>query len=181
MFEWTVLGVFVFFVLLAATGWRFPLPEEVTLLLAGVYAAVTGLFGAIVIACILGVLTADTLAYARGRSHSVQFARFKKGAKFITRTGFLAVVMSRFIIATRAVVQYMAGAMRMPRTRFHVASLLGAVVSVLLFVSLGRVVYLWLPSEASLIVVAVALVILTAYLVRAGAKAHLQLLENREE
>ena len=181
MIEWIFVGVFVFFLLLTLTGFGFALPEEVTLLLAGVYAALTELWWSLLVACVLGVLTADTLAYARGRRHSVQFSRFKKGAKFITQNGFLAVVLSRVFISTRVVVPYMAGALKMPKMRFHFASLLGAVVSVLVLVSIGRWLYSALPASAAPVVAAIVLCALTAYLVRSGAKAHLHLLEGMKE
>lgn len=181
MIEWMLVGLFTLFLLLAATGLRFPVPEEVLLLLAGVYAAMTGLWGSLLATCVLGVLCADTLAYARGRRQSVQFARFRKGVRFITQTGFLAVVMSRLFVSTRAVVPYMAGAMKMPRARFHLASLVGGAVSVLVLVSVGRFGYATLPSTAAPFVSAALLVVVTAYLVRAGAKAHLHLMEGVEK
>lgn len=138
-----LLHLGIVFFLLALTAVRLPVAEEVTLLLAAFFASLGTDARMLVFAAVMGITVADTINYLKGRAKSQSFKAFKEGQKFIARTGFFAVFTSRFFIASRAIMPYMAGAMRMPRLRYHFASLTSAVLlSTLLIVGGGWIALL---------------------------------------
>ena len=137
----SLLLAFLVFASFVTIGFGVPVPEEGIFLIAAYLVATSVRFFPVLIACILGIAVADTLAYTRGRTRAALFVKFKEGRKFIANTGFFAMFSSRFVIATRMVVPFMAGAMRMPRFSFHVASLLGALVASVIALLAGSYVY----------------------------------------
>ncbi len=126
-----------------------PIPEESVLLLGAYFAAMGVSTLQLVLLAVLAIAAADTIAYARGAGKARMFQAFKRGRKFIAHTGFFAVFMSRFFISARVVMPYMAGAMRMPRSSFHIASVLSALLSSLVIIVGGAWIVRMLQSVTS--------------------------------
>ena len=165
------------FALLALAGFGLPVPEESALLLAALYISQGSSIAVMAAFCVLGIALADTGQYLRGRVASAAFAKFKHGKYFLQQTGFFAIVASRFFISTRTVLPYMAGALRMPKFRFHVASIVSAVLATAVYLLLGKYVLMlvalvW-PNPA--IPWAVLLVIITGTLIMFGTRSQMQL------
>lgn len=151
----------VLIVLLLASS-LLPVPEEAVLLLGAYFVGSGSDAWALGLVAVLALVAADFVQYARGRAASAAFTKFRKGQRFITNTGFFAVFMSRFLVSVRAVMRYAAGAMRMPRVPFVIASVLSSLVSVLVIMVGGSWVYrslLLMSSSANVIWFAFTLVV----------------------
>jgi membrane protein DedA with SNARE-associated domain len=170
------------FVLLAFTGFGLALPEESILLLAAYFGATGSSVWYLLLAAVLGIAFADTMQYVRGRYNWMQFRGFKRGRSFIAGMGFFAVLISRFFITARVVVPYMAGAMRMPRFPFHLASLFGAIISSAIIIIGGGWFYSVLAKYYPAYAVAVwfgMVLVLTGVLIMHGTRNKLQLLQKK--
>ncbi len=172
-----ILGLIL--LLLIVWGLGAPVPEESVLLLAAVLAQ-SGNYWGIVLTCTLGIAAADTLAYARGRARSRVFTPFSSGKRFIAGAGVFAMFTARILISVRTVVPFMAGAMRMPRWKFHSASVLGAFVSSAVIVRTGMWLYSQLPAQYAPILWAALLTIITGLLVMYATRAQAHLLRASE-
>lgn len=169
------------FLLLALTGFGLPLPEESVLLLAAYFGATGADPWYLVVAAVLGIAFADTIQYVRGRWRWRLFKDFKPGRTMVASMGFFAVFMSRFFITARTVMPFMAGAMRMPRFPFHLASLLSALVSSAVVVIGGGWFYSVLARYYPGYAVAVwfgVVMVLTGVLIMYGTRNQLQLLKK---
>jgi membrane-associated protein len=127
-----------------------PLPATVLVLTAGAAAAAGELaVWAVFAAALGGALVGDQAAYALGRAGGrplvARFARTAERARMVARAealvarhGLLAVYLSRWPLSPLApYVCYLAGAARMPRGRFGLASLAGEATWAGLYVGLG--------------------------------------------
>jgi len=144
-----MIEYFIVFVLLVLTGVGLSVPEESVLLLAAYLAATGSNLVLLVFAAVLAIAIADSIQYARGRFKSRLFKQFKPGKQLIHTAGFFAVFTSRFFIASRVVMPYMAGALQMPRLKFHLASILSALISSFLIIFVGAWIYGWLALVAN--------------------------------
>jgi membrane protein DedA with SNARE-associated domain len=162
-------------------GVGLPIPEESVLLVAAAVAVHTELYVPIIGTCALGIAVADTLAYMRGRAQATVFTKFGRGKKFIAQSGPLALFTSRALIAVRAIVPYMAGALRMNRFQFHAASLAGAVVSSALFIAVGGLIYGALPQTWAGILWTALVAVVTGVLVGTATRAHAHLWRDTHE
>lgn len=142
------LGIFVFLVL---TGCGLPVPEEVGLVLAGVFSAQGRLepqwaFAA----CLLGALVGDAAMYGLGRRFGpslltlhpklAKLVRAEREAYFeeaVLRHGFKILLLARFMVGVRGPVYLASGAVRMPFRRFLVWDLLCATLVVSTFFGLS--------------------------------------------
>lgn len=142
------LGIILFLVL---TGCGLPIPEEVPIVLAGIFSAQGRMepdlaFGS----CLLGALLGDSLMYAIGYhfGHDLAAAHPKIG-KFvgaereeyfeqaISRHGFKIMLLARFMVGIRGPVYLAAGVMRMPFRRFLLWDLICATLVVGTFFGLS--------------------------------------------
>jgi len=136
--------------LLAAAGVGVPIPEDLTLLLAGGLAAqeVTA-FWPTLICGYLGVLLGDVLIHHWGyrmgpaayrhrivRRHLTKERQEKLAGHFV-RHGFLTIVVGRHTPMLRAPIFFLAGASRLPLWKFLLADALSAAVTVPIVVTLG--------------------------------------------
>ena len=142
------LGIYVA-LLLSALG--MPLPEDLTLVATGylisrslvhpVPAVVTG---------ILGILTGDQFVYSVGRhfgtrivrhrwfSHVLPAARYAWIREKFGRHGEKLVFFARFVSGLRGPVFIASGILEMPRGRFILYDLAGALINVPLFILIGH-------------------------------------------
>ncbi len=123
------IGIVLFLIL---TGCGLPVPEEVPIVMAGVFSAQGTLQPALALgACLFGALVGDCLIYAIGYhfGHNLlkdhpRFARFLRAdreSKFedlITRHGLKVLLVGRFMIGVRSPVYLSAGVLRIPFRRF---------------------------------------------------------------
>ena len=142
------LGIITFLVL---TGCGLPIPEEVPIVLAGIFSAQGRLepewaFAA----CLFGALLGDSLMYAIGYhfGHDLVAAHPKFG-KFvgaqreeyfeqaIQRHGFKVMLLARFLVGVRGPVYLAAGVVRMPFRRFIFWDLICATLVVVTFFGLS--------------------------------------------
>lgn len=169
MLEYAIL-----FLLLALTGFSFPLAEEAVLLFAAYFAA-SSRPEVVILTCVLGIAFADAVQYTRGRVKSRLFKQFKPGKQLIQHAGFFAVFTSRFFIASRTVLLYMAGAMQMPKFKFHIASLCSATVSTVVFVLIGMWIYSLIPADYAVAVWMVLLLLVNGVLVMYATRSQVKL------
>ena len=123
------LGIITFLVL---TGCGLPIPEEVPIVLAGIFSAQGRLDPELAFAsCLFGALLGDSVMYAIGYhfGHGLVAAHPKFG-KFvgaqreeyfeqaIQRHGFKVMLLARFLVGVRGPVYLAAGVVRMPFRRF---------------------------------------------------------------
>lgn len=150
------LGIIVFLVL---TGCGLPIPEEVPIILAGVFSSQGQLVPEwAFLACLLGALLGDSVMYAIGYhfGHGLlaQHPRYGKfvGAQreeyfeqAIQRHSFKVMLLARFMVGVRGPVYLAAGVVRMPFRRFLLCDLVCATLVVGMFFSLshfyGREIY----------------------------------------
>jgi membrane protein DedA with SNARE-associated domain len=142
------LGIFVFLVL---TGCGLPVPEEVGLVLAGVFSSQGQLKPEwAYVACLLGALVGDTVMYGMGRRFGpslmtlhpklAKLIHAERGAYFeeaVLRHGFKILLLARFMVGVRGPVYLAAGAVRMPFRRFLLWDLLCATLVVTIFFGLS--------------------------------------------
>jgi membrane protein DedA with SNARE-associated domain len=142
------LGIIIFLVL---TGCGLPIPEEVPIVLAGVFSAQGRLepewaFAA----CLFGALLGDSVMYAIGYhfGHDLvaahpKFGKFvgaQREAYFeqaIQRHGFKVMLLARFLVGVRGPVYLAAGVARMPFRRFLLWDLICATLVVGTFFGLS--------------------------------------------
>jgi membrane protein DedA with SNARE-associated domain len=142
------LGIIIFLVL---TGGGLPIPEEVPIVLAGVFSSQGQLAPEWAFAaCLLGALLGDSLMYSIGYhfGHGL-LLRHPKFAKFlgaqreeyfeqaIQRHSFKVMLLARFMVGVRGPVYLAAGVVRMPFRRFILCDLVCATLVVGTFFSLS--------------------------------------------
>ena len=171
------LGIIIFLVL---TGCGLPIPEEVPIVLAGVFSAQGRLepewaFAA----CLFGALLGDSVMYSIGYhfGHGL-LAKHPKLGKFvgaqreeqfeqaIQRHGFKVMLLARFMVGVRGPVYLAAGVVRMPFRRFVFWDLSCATLVVSTFFGLSylygeEITKLLLDAEKtlSLVVLGIALAV----------------------
>jgi membrane protein DedA with SNARE-associated domain len=136
--------------LLVGGGVGFPVPEDVTLVGAGVLARTgTIAWWQAVAVGVAGVCTADWMIYLAGRRYGMAVlihpvvARVVRGEHLATvedlvrRRGAWAVFAARFVLGTRMATFVSAGAFRMPLAAFAIAEGVGTLLFVSLVVTLG--------------------------------------------
>ena len=143
----SLIGVFL---LLAAGGVGLPLPEDVTLIGAGVLAhqAVFRL-GDVIAVGFFGVVCADWLVYLAGRRYGrgildrptlarlVGASRLDTVRSAVERRGARAVFAARFLLGLRLATFFAAGAFHVPATRFALAEAAASAIFVPATVTLG--------------------------------------------
>ncbi len=168
------LGIIVFLVL---TGCGLPIPEEVPIVLAGVFSAQGKMepewaFAA----CLFGALLGDSVMYAIGYhfGHGLVAAHPKFG-KFVgaqreeyfeqalLRHGFKVMLLARFMVGIRGPAYLAAGVVRMPFRRFLLWDLVCATLVVGTFFSLSysygeQITDLIRDAEMKLTLIALAVV-----------------------
>ena len=137
------------FAILILSGIGLPVPEEVTLLLAG-YLAYLGFIGfwQTLYVLIAGVVTADMLGYFLGRFAgdwvSVKLSHFRtptmvlaKAREYFDRHGEKVVLFSRPLIGIRVAVPILAGHFKMNFLKFLLFDVLAAIPWIFLLVSVS--------------------------------------------
>jgi membrane protein DedA with SNARE-associated domain len=144
------LAYFAVFAVLIACGLGFPLPEDVPLIASGylIWEGTMDWFPALSI-CLIGVLVGDTALYYLGKRVGLSVLRQKRFQNFfkpekVRRTrayfrkyGERLVFFARFVAGFRAIVFFMAGAMKVKYSKFFLLDGLAALVSVPLWILLG--------------------------------------------
>ncbi len=142
------LGIIVFLVL---TGCGLPIPEEVPIVLAGIFSSQGRLVPEWAFAaCLFGALLGDSVMYAIGYhfGHGLvaahpKFGKFlgaQREAYFeqaIQRHGFKVMLLARFLVGVRGPVYLAAGVARMPFRRFLLWDLICATLVVGTFFGLS--------------------------------------------
>ena len=140
----------VLFFVLTLCGIGLPLPEDVPMILAGIFVAKGDMHfaGALAIS-IAGVLAGDTLLYLAGRRLGKKALRSpliekKLGKRRLRRLralyrlrGDRVVFFARFVMGVRLVAFFLAGALAVRYRRFLLLDGLGALLSVPIWIALG--------------------------------------------
>ena len=138
------LGIMIFLIL---TGCGLPIPEEVPIVMAGVWSAQGSMDPSLALAsCVVGALLGDCVMYAIGyhwghnllKEHPL-FARFvradrePKFEQMINQHGLKVLLVARFMVGVRSPVYLSAGVLRVPFRRFLLMDLLCATLVVGIF------------------------------------------------
>ncbi len=168
------LGIILFLVL---TGCGLPIPEEVPIVLAGIFSSQGRMEPELAFAaCLFGALLGDSVMYAIGYhfGHGLVAAHPKLG-KFlgaqreayfeqaIQRHGFKIMLLARFMVGIRGPVYLAAGVVRMPFRRFLLWDLVCATLVVGTFFGLSytygeQITDLIRDAEMKLTLVALAVI-----------------------
>jgi membrane protein DedA with SNARE-associated domain len=190
------LWVIIFLIL---TGCGLPIPEEVGIIAAGVWAADGAVdFWLGLAACLFGCIVGDSIMYAIGyrfgksvlREHPM-FSGFltpereKHIEGLIRRRGAAVLFTSRFLIGVRGPVYLTAGILHFPYRRFLIIDLACATIVVSLFYSLafhyGKEILTWIRTAEEGITIAIAVaVVVGAVLFWLHHRRSKQLLEALE-
>ena len=164
------LGITVFLIL---TGCGLPIPEEVPIVMAGVWSAQGSMDPGLALACCLvGALVGDSIMYAIGyhwghnllKEHPLfaRFVRADREPKFeamIQSHGLKVLLLARFMVGVRSPVYLSAGVLRVPFRRFLLMDLLCAtlVVSIVFGLSYfyGMQIFEWVFDAEKGLTVAV--------------------------
>jgi membrane protein DedA with SNARE-associated domain len=166
------LWVIIFLIL---TGCGLPIPEEVGIIAAGVWAADGAMnFWLGLAACLFGCIVGDSIMYAIGyrfgksvlREHPM-FTGFltpereRHIEQLIRRRGAAVLFTARFLVGVRGPVYLTAGILHFPYRRFVLIDLVCATVVVSLFYSLawyfGQDIITWIRTAEEGITLAVAI------------------------
>src|SRR5688500_3361338 len=138
-------------IFLILTGCGLPIPEEVGIIAAGVWAANGAMdFWLGLAACVFGCIVGDSIMYAIGyrfgksvlREHPM-FTGFltpereKTIERMIRRRGAMVLFTARFLVGVRGPVYLTAGILHFPYRRFLLIDLVCATIVVALFYSLA--------------------------------------------
>jgi membrane protein DedA with SNARE-associated domain len=168
------LWVIIFLIL---TGCGLPIPEEVGIIAAGVWARDGAMdFWLGLAACLFGCIVGDSIMYSIGyrfgksvlREHPM-FTGFltpereKAIERMIRRRGAIVLFTARFLVGVRGPVYLTAGILHFPYRRFLLIDLVCATIVVTLFYSLawyyGKDIINWIRTAEEGITVAVGLVL----------------------
>lgn len=191
---WSVYAFIVIF--MTASSFGLPIPEELTLVSAGLVAymarnpqefppptpdAVGVNLTLLSIICFVAVLGSDFIIYFLGRffgnrlmqtklfENKIGGDSFKKIQKWFDKYGFLAIGIFRFTPGVRFPGHLSCGAMKVPIWKFLLVDGTAALISVptqVVIVALYGEVILARLKEFKMIIIGVAAVILCAYLIR---------------
>lgn len=137
------------FLLCALSGIAFPLPEDISLLYAGIRLREGVLSWPLTLAVAAsGVMVRDVVAYTLGRFFGDWFLtsklvtrlfgkKLQRARKMLETRGSSAVFLGRFLIGVRATVFFVAGASGVSFRKFFVWNLIGMVLTVPPVVVLG--------------------------------------------
>ena len=142
------LWVIIFLIL---TGCGLPIPEEVGIIAAGVWAADGAMdFWLGLLACLFGCIVGDSIMYGIGyrfgksvlREHPrvagfLTQEREKRIEQMIRRRGAVVLFTARFLLGVRGPVYLTAGILHYPYRRFFITDLICATIVVSLFYSLA--------------------------------------------
>ena len=146
--EFTYLGPFL---LLVLCGFGLPLPEEVSLIGAGLllYQG-EAQFAPMLVACLLGVLAGDAIPYMVGRRFGKQALRHRWVGRVLDRRRVIVLerrfrahrnwgtFTTRFFPGLRWPGYFLAGTLQVPPWRWFLLDLIGALIQVPLVLALGR-------------------------------------------
>ncbi len=144
------IAYLIIFGILLACGLGFPLPEDIPLVAAGylVWDGTMALPSALIVT-LGGVLIGDTILFFLGRKlgkrilrqHRFQTIfpphRVRRAGAYFRKYGDKLVFFARFVAGFRAVVFFMAGAMKVKFSRFILLDGLAALISVPAWIGLG--------------------------------------------
>lgn len=147
----TPFGIYaILFGILIISSLGLPIPEEVTLLLAGYLAYLEFVdFWAVLCVMIAGIITADLVGYSIGRFagdwlymllfHRWRYTRslFEKGKRYADRYGDRIVIFSRVFVGVRVAVPILMGHFRMNIAKFILYDSIAAVPWTIIIVSLS--------------------------------------------
>jgi membrane protein DedA with SNARE-associated domain len=193
------LWVIIFLIL---TGCGLPIPEEVGIIAAGVWAADGAMhFWLGLLACLFGCIVGDSIMYAIGyrfgksvlREHPrvagfLTPERERRIEQLIRRRGAVVLFTARFLLGVRGPVYLTAGILHYPYRRFLITDLICATIVVTLFYSLawwfGREIIDYIRQAEAGVTIAVAILIVVGgilfWLHRRRSKQIAQSLETLE-
>jgi len=138
------------FLFCAASGIAFPLPEDVSLLMAGISVSEGKVTWPVALGvAVAGVMVRDLTAYTVGRllgdwilssriaSRVVGRRKLARARRMIERRGAQSVLMGRFLVGVRATVFFAAGAGGVPLRKFVLWNALGLMLTVPPVILLG--------------------------------------------
>lgn len=157
------IAYLLIFGVLLACGLGFPLPEDVPLIASG-YLIWDGTMEWVptILVTMAGVLIGDTLLYAigkklglavLGRSKLFKPKKVRRARAYFRKYGEKIVFFARFVAGFRAVVFFMAGAMKMRYLRFILLDSIAAAISVPVWIVIGFGLGHFLGDEISKILV----------------------------
>lgn len=133
-------GYLAVFILIGLESLGIPLPGEVTLLAAAIYAStgrleIQWVVATAALASTVGGLAGYTLGRSAGRAFVLRFGRYiflnrehlERAERFFARRGDLTVLLGRFVAFLRVFASLLAGINRMPLHRFASFNTLGAI------------------------------------------------------
>ncbi|MBY0371747.1 DedA family protein [bacterium] len=156
------IAYLIIFGILFACGLGLPLPEDIPLIATG-YLIWDGTmkWAPALAVTVLGVLVGDTVLFFMGRKigkrilrqHKLQGifppARVRRAGAYFRKYGDKLVFFARFVAGFRAVVFFMAGAMKVRYSRFLLFDALAALLSVPAWVGLGYALGHFFGNEIS--------------------------------
>jgi membrane protein DedA with SNARE-associated domain len=182
-------GYVAIFVLIGLESLGVPLPGEVTLLAAAIYAStgklqIEWVIVTAAVASTVGGLAGYTVGRTAGRAFVLRFGRYvflsrehlARAEAFFARRGDIAVLVGRFVAFLRVFAALLAGINRMPVYRFVIFNTIGAVAWAVLYgvlaYELGARVFDRIASTVGIGALVVVLVVAAAILVlrRRGAR-----------
>lgn len=185
----------IIFGILVACGVGFPLPEDVPLIATGylVWDSTLEWIPAIAVT-MAGVLIGDSILFYLGKKMGLKILesgkvqtlfkpeRVRRTQAYFRKYGDKIVFIARFVAGFRAIVFFMAGAMKMRFRRFLLLDALAALVSVPVWIAIGYGLGYYLGDEISSVLKSVKelktaftigiLVVIAIVLVRAYLKFH---------
>ena len=148
------LAIWGLFAILILCGLGLPMPEDIVLISAGVFAAHTGTsWITISVLMMIGVLGGDSLTFLIGRKYGSRLLSSPRARRFfseekqarvsqlLTRRGSWAFFAARFMPGLRSLCFFFGGAMRARFMSFIAFNGMAALLSVPFFVWLGH--FLW--------------------------------------
>ncbi len=145
------LSYAIVFGILIACGLGFPLPEDIPLVASG-YLVWDGTmaWGPAILVTLAGVGLGDSILFFIGRKLGMRILepganrrvlfpihRVRRTRAYFRKYGEKIVFFARFVAGFRAVAFFMAGAMRMPYSRFILLDMLAALISVPVWIAVG--------------------------------------------
>ena len=140
----------ILFALLLASSLGFPMPEDLSLITAGVLVSSNRAEGIpMAIVCYIGILAGDVIIYRFGRLAGPKVFRWRAFRRIITarrlrwlrenleRRTFLTIFIARHLFYLRTATFLLCGAVRVKFRRFVVADMLAALITTPLMIYLG--------------------------------------------
>ncbi|MFH1224152.1 MAG: DedA family protein [Pseudomonadota bacterium] len=145
-------GLLIVFIILVACGLGLPVPEDISIIAAGILVSAKATnFATAFIVCLTGILIGDSTIYWMGRllgrrlfklpvlSRIFNSKFMSHGKTALNKYGNKIIFFARFLPGLRAPIYFFSGTMRVSFTLFLVFDFLAALISVPVWIYLGKI------------------------------------------